>query len=35
MPNIKLPDGNLLNFDKKVTGFQIAKKLANLFQNKP
>ena len=28
MPNIKLPDGNSLNFDKKVTGFQIAEKIS-------
>ena len=36
MPNITLPDGNKLSFDKKVTGLDIIfqKKLANLFQNK-
>ena len=28
MPNIKLPDGNSLNFDKKVTGFQVAEKIS-------
>ena len=28
MPNIKLPDGNSLRFDTKVTGFQIAEKIS-------
>ena len=28
MPNIKLPDGNSLKFDTKVTGFQIAEKIS-------
>ena len=30
MPNIKLPDGNSLNFDKKVTGL-ISKGLKNFL----
>ena len=28
MPNIKLPDGNSLNFKSKVTGLQIAEKIS-------
>ncbi len=28
MPNIKLPDGKSLNFNKKVTGFQVAEKIS-------
>ena len=28
MPNIKLPDGNNLNFKSKVTGLQIAEKIS-------
>ena len=28
MPNIKLPDGNSLKFDTKITGFQIAEKIS-------
>ena len=28
MPNIKLPDGNTLAFDKKVTGLKIAEKIS-------
>ena len=28
MPNIKLPDGNMLAFDKKVTGLKIAEKIS-------
>ena len=29
MPNIKLPDGNSINFQEKVTGLQIAEKISN------
>lgn len=28
MPNIKLPDGNTISFEKKVTGLQIAEKIS-------
>ena len=28
MPNIKLPDGNSISFEKKVTGLQIAEKIS-------
>ena len=28
MPNIKLPDGNTLTFEKKVTGLKIAEKIS-------
>ena len=28
MPNIKLPDGKSLSFEKKVTGLQIAEKIS-------
>ncbi len=28
MPNIKLPDGNILNFDKSVSGLEIAEKIS-------
>ena len=28
MPNIKLPDGNMLAFDKKVSGLKIAEKIS-------
>ena len=28
MPNIKLPDGNSISFETKVTGFQIAEKIS-------
>ena len=28
MPNIKLPDGNSINFEKTVTGLQIAEKIS-------
>jgi TGS domain. len=28
MPNITLPDGNKLTFDKKVTGLKIAEKIS-------
>ena len=28
MPNITLPDGNKLSFDKKVTGLDISKKIS-------
>ena len=28
MPNIKLPDGSTLTFDKKVTGLKIAEKIS-------
>ena len=35
MPNIKLPDGNTLAFDKKVTGLKIAEKISkSLSKNK-
>ena len=30
MPNIKLPDGNSLKFDTKITGFQIAEKISKI-----
>ena len=30
MPDIKLPDGKKIPFSKKIDGFEIAKKLANL-----
>ena len=28
MPNITLPDGNVLTFDKKVTGLKVAEKIS-------
>ena len=28
MPNINLPDGNSISFEKKVTGLQIAEKIS-------
>ena len=30
MPNITLPDGKKLNFDKSVTGSEVAEKISNL-----
>jgi len=34
MPNIKLPDGNSLRFDSKVTGFQIAEKISKSYASR-
>ena len=34
MPNIKLPDGKKLNFEKSVTGLEIAEKISKSLQNK-
>ena len=34
MPNITLPDGNKLKFDKPVNGFDICNKISNPSQKK-
>ena len=34
MPNIKLPDGNILTFEKKVTGLKIAEKISKSLAKK-
>ena len=31
MPNIKLPDGKKLSFDKEITGIQVAEKISKSF----
>ena len=33
MLNITLPDGNKLNFEKKVTGLEVAEKISKLNAN--
>ena len=34
MPNITLPDGKKLNFDKSISGFEVAEKISKSLSNK-